>query len=63
MDNDKGETVILPTKSIVDKEIIIESGPQPEIPEKKLERITEGIDRQSDVNNKFIRIVTKGVFR
>ena len=26
MDNDKGETVVHPTKSIADKEIIIESG-------------------------------------
>ena len=48
MDNDKGETVVLPTKSIADKEIIIESGPQPEIPEKKVERMTEGVDRQSE---------------
>ena len=47
MDNDKGETVVLPTKSIADKEIIIKSGPQPEIPEKKVERMTEGVDRQS----------------
>ena len=48
MDNDKGETVVLPTKLIADKEIIIESGPQPEIPEKKVERMTEGVDRQSE---------------
>jgi hypothetical protein len=45
MDNEAGETVVLPTKSIADKEIIIESGPQPEIPEKKVERMTEGVDR------------------
>jgi hypothetical protein len=48
MDNDKGETVVLPTKSIADKEIIIESGPQPEIPEKKVQRMVEGIDKQSE---------------
>jgi hypothetical protein len=40
--DEAGETVVLPTKSIADKEIIIESGPQPEIPEKKVERMTEG---------------------
>ena len=43
-----GETVVPPTKSIADKEIIIESGPQPEIPEKKIERMTEGFDRESE---------------
>ena len=48
MDNDKGETVVLPTKSIAGKEIIIESGPQPEIPEKKVERMTPGVDRKSE---------------
>ena len=58
MDNDKGETVVLPTKSIADKEIIIESGPQPEIPEKKVERMTEALIGSQNVNNKFIRIVT-----
>ena len=47
MDNEAGETVVLPTKSIADKEIIIESGPQPETPEKKIERMTEGVDRHS----------------
>lgn len=45
--DEAGETVVLPTKSIADKEIIIESGPQPEIPEKKVERMTEGVDRHS----------------
>jgi hypothetical protein len=48
MDNDKGETVVLPTKLIADKEITIESGPQPEIPEKKVERMTEGVDKDSE---------------
>jgi Mechanosensitive ion channel, conserved TM helix len=47
MDNDKGETVVLPTKSIADKEIIIESGPQPETPEKKIERLAEETEKQS----------------
>ncbi len=49
MDNDKGETVVLPTKSIADKEIIIESGPQPETPEKKIERLAEEAEKQSGV--------------
>ena len=49
MDNDKGETVVLPTKSIADKEIIIESGPEPEIPEKKIERLVEEAEKQSEV--------------
>ena len=48
MDNEKGETVVLPTKLIADKEITIESGPQPEIPEKKVERMTEGVDRHPE---------------
>jgi hypothetical protein len=48
MYNEAGETVVLPTKSVADKEIIIETGPQPEIPEKKVERMTEGVDKQSE---------------
>ncbi|MGI8720034.1 MAG: mechanosensitive ion channel family protein [Nitrososphaeraceae archaeon] len=47
MENDKGETVVLPTKSIADKEIIIESGPPPEIPEKKVEEMMKDLDKQS----------------
>lgn len=53
MDNEKGETVVLPTKWIADKEIIIDSGLQPEIPEKKTERMTEGVDSSQNVNNKI----------
>jgi hypothetical protein len=47
MQNDKGETVILPTKMIADKEIIIESGPEPELPEKKVERMVKELDNES----------------
>jgi hypothetical protein len=47
MQNDKGETVILPTKMIADKEIIIESGPEPELPEKKAERMVKELDDES----------------
>jgi hypothetical protein len=48
MDNDKRETLVLPTKSIAHKEIVIESGPRPEIPEKKVERIVKGVDSESE---------------
>jgi mechanosensitive ion channel-like protein len=41
MENEEGKTVVMPTKMIADKEIIIESGPEPEIPEKKIERAVE----------------------
>ena len=37
----KGRLWLIPTKMIADKEIIIESGPEPEIPEKKVERALE----------------------
>jgi len=37
----------LPTKMIADKEIIVESGPPPEIPEKKIEKMTEELDNES----------------
>ena len=53
MDNEIGEMIVLPTKSIADNEIIIDSGLQPEIPEKKVERITEGVDSSQNVNNKI----------
>jgi hypothetical protein len=33
--DDKGKTVVIPTKNIVDKEIVIESGPDPEVQEKQ----------------------------
>ena len=41
MTNEEGKTVVIPTKMIADKEIIIESGPEPEIPEKRIERAIE----------------------
>ncbi len=41
MENEDGKTVVMPTKMIADKEIIIESGPEPEIPEKKIEHAVE----------------------
>lgn len=47
LENDKGETVVLPTKIIADKEIIVESGPPPEIPEKKIEKMAEELDNES----------------
>jgi hypothetical protein len=41
MENEEGKTVVMPTKMIADKEIIIESGPEPEIPGKKIERVID----------------------
>jgi hypothetical protein len=41
LENEEGKTVVVPTKMIADKEIIIESGPEPEIPEKRVERAIE----------------------
>lgn len=38
--NEEG-MVVIPTKSLLDKEIVIESGPSPEIPEKRLKRLVE----------------------
>lgn len=35
--NDQGKTIVIPTKNILDKEIIIESGPQPATQEKAVE--------------------------
>jgi hypothetical protein len=34
LEDEKGKTVIVPTKHIAEKEIQVESGPEPEIPEK-----------------------------
>lgn len=36
--DDQGKTVIIPTKNIVDKEIVIDSGPGPEVQEKQTEK-------------------------
>jgi hypothetical protein len=63
MDNDEGETVVLPTKMIADKEIVIESGPQPEIPEKKVERMTEDADRASEKNTIDTNAINRAVER
>jgi hypothetical protein len=35
--DDQGKTVVIPTKSVVDKEIVIESGPKPETQESMVE--------------------------
>src|SRR5919109_120904 len=35
--DDQGKTIVIPTKNIVDKEIVIESGPRPAIQEKAVE--------------------------
>jgi hypothetical protein len=36
--DDQGRTVVIPTKNLMDKELVIESGPRPETQEKALER-------------------------
>lgn len=41
LENEEGKTSVLPTKLIADKEILIESGPEPETPEKRVERLAE----------------------
>jgi hypothetical protein len=46
MENEEGKTVVMPTKMIADKEIIIESGPEPEIPEKRVERAIEEQEKE-----------------
>jgi len=38
--DDQGKTVVIPTRNIVDKEIVIESGPKPETQEKRIENQT-----------------------
>jgi small-conductance mechanosensitive channel len=46
LENEEGKTVVVPTKMIADKEIIIESGPEPEIPEKRVERAIEEQEKE-----------------
>ena len=45
LEDEKGKTVIVPTKHIAEKEIQVESGPEPEIPEKKVEEAVKKIDK------------------
>jgi len=46
LEDEKGKTVIVPTKQIAEKEIQVESGPEPEIPEKKVEEAVKKIDKE-----------------
>jgi hypothetical protein len=46
LEDEKGKTVIVPTKHIAEKEIQVESGPEPEIPEKKVEEAVKKIDKE-----------------
>jgi hypothetical protein len=46
LENEEGKTVVVPTKLIADKEIIIESGPEPETPEKRVERAMEEQEKE-----------------
>ena len=47
LENDEGQTVIIPTKSIIDKDIIVESGPAPETPEKKMQQMVEQAEKKA----------------
>jgi mechanosensitive ion channel-like protein len=52
LQDEEGKTLVVPTKQIADKEIQIESGPEPEIPEKKVEEAVKKIDKEiSEKNN------------
>ena len=46
LENEEGQTVIIPTKSIIDKDIIVESGPAPETPEKKMQQMVEQAEKK-----------------
>ena len=46
MEDEKGKTVIVPTKHIAEKEVQVESGPEPEIPEKKVEEAVKKLDEE-----------------
>ena len=48
IENEEGKSIIIPTKSIADHEIIIEGGPSPETPEKKIQKMAE------EVENKYL---------
>ena len=50
MEDQKGKTIIVPTKHIAEKEIQVESGREPEIPEKKVEQAVQKLD--NEVSNK-----------
>jgi hypothetical protein len=49
--DDDGNTIVIPTKNIIDKEIVIESGPKPETQEKRLENQT-AVDSSSTTSYK-----------
>lgn len=51
LEDEKGKTVIVPTKHIAEKEIQVESGPEPEIPEKKVEEAVKKIDKELSDND------------
>src|SRR4030095_14767024 len=46
LEDDKGVTVIVPTKHIAEKEIQIESGPEPEIPERMVEEAVKKVEKE-----------------
>ena len=53
LEDDKGVTIVVPTKHIAEKEIEVEAGPHPEIPEKMVEQAVKKADKEfSDGNTK-----------
>ena len=45
--DDQGKTIVIPTRNIVDKEIVIESGPTPETQEKRIQSQTADLDMET----------------
>jgi hypothetical protein len=50
LEDDKGLTIIVPTKHIAEKEIQVQSGPEPEIPERMVEEAVKKVDKQISDN-------------
>ena len=46
LEDDKGITVVVPTRQIAEKEIQVESGPEPEIPEIMVEEAVKKVDKE-----------------
>jgi hypothetical protein len=54
LEDDKGVTIVVPTKQIAEKEIQVQSGPEPEIPERMVEEAVKKVDKEiSDHSNTF----------
>jgi hypothetical protein len=44
--DENGARIVIPTKTLVNEEIVIESGPEPEIPERRIKRLVEEHDSE-----------------